>query len=48
MAAKERFIFGDRVLWHGCTGLRQPASQNKPTGFVCMVRGGICYLPCCC
>ena len=21
MAAEERFVFGDRVLWHGCTGL---------------------------
>ena len=20
MAAEERFVFGDRVLWHSCTG----------------------------
>ena len=21
MAAEERFVFGDRALWHSCTGL---------------------------
>ena len=29
MAAEETFVFGDRMLWHGYTGLLEPLDSRQ-------------------